>query len=75
MSEETPTPPAMLDARQVAGLIGASPRTVARLAGSGRMPRSFKVGSLTRWRRTDLEAWIARGCPRVDGGLGREVSR
>lgn len=75
MSDETPTPPALLDSRQVADLLGASPRTVVRLADSGRMPRSFKVGALTRWRRSDLEAWIARGCPRVEGGFGREVSR
>lgn len=75
MTDETPTPQALLDSRQVADLIGASPRTVVRLADSGRMPRSFKVGALTRWRRSDLEAWIARGCPRVEGGSSRQVSR
>lgn len=66
--------PLLLNSREVADLIGASPRTVVRLADAGRMPRPIKVGALTRWRRSELDSWIARGCPRIDDGR-REVSR
>jgi excisionase family DNA binding protein len=66
--------PLLLNSREVADLIGASPRTIVRLADSGRMPRPIKVGALTRWRRSELDAWIARGCPRVEGER-REASR
>jgi len=55
--------PALLDVRQVAAALGCSPRHVYRLADSGRMPRSLKLGSLVRWRRDELKAWIADGCP------------
>lgn len=65
MNSEQPTPSALLDTKAVADFIGASARTVTRLAQSGRMPRPFKVGALTRWRRSDLEDWVARGCPSI----------
>ena len=53
----------LLCADDVAGMLRCSPRTVRRLAGSGRMPRPLKVGRLVRWRRADMDEWIARGCP------------
>lgn len=52
----------LLDVGAVAGLISCSKRTVYRLADADRMPRPLKVGSLVRWRRTDIFDWIANGC-------------
>ena len=52
----------LLDVGAVAGLISCSKRTVYRLADADRMPRPLKVGSLVRWRRADITAWIANGC-------------
>jgi excisionase family DNA binding protein len=46
-------------------LLGCSTRHVRRLADSGRMPRPIRVGSLNRWPRAVIEAWIAEGCPRT----------
>ncbi len=56
-------PPALLDARATAALIGVSSRSVYRLADAGKMPRPVRLGRLVRWRRADLDDWIGRGCP------------
>ena len=54
----------LLDVRDVAALLDrCSVRHVHRLADAGKMPRPVKLGALVRWRRADLEAWIAAGCP------------
>lgn len=54
---------AMLDVHGVAELVHCSSRHVRRLADSGRMPRPINLGSLVRWSRAAIEAWIAEGCP------------
>ena len=61
---ETPTPH-LLDVRAVAAVIGCSERNVYRLADAGKMPRPLKIGALVRWRRADIDAWLAAGCPAV----------
>lgn len=52
----------LLDAVQVANLLNCSKRHVFRLADSGKMPRPVRLGSLVRWRRVSLIAWISDGC-------------
>jgi excisionase family DNA binding protein len=54
---------ALLDVRAVAALLDFSPRHVYRLADAGRMPAPVRIGCLVRWRRTDLDSWLAAGCP------------
>ena len=55
---------AMVDVKGVAAeYLDCSTQHVRRLADSGKMPRPVRVGSLLRWRRTDIENWIAAGCP------------
>lgn len=56
-------PAAMLDVRGVAAMLNCATRTVHRLRDSGKMPPPVRIGSLIRWRRSDLEVWIADGCP------------
>ncbi|MEK6798932.1 MAG: helix-turn-helix domain-containing protein [Planctomycetota bacterium] len=59
----------LLNVRAVAALLGdCSTRHVYRLADAGQMPRSIKLGSLVRWRRAELEAWIRAGCPSEQPG-------
>ena len=53
----------LLDIRAVAALLNCSVRHVHRLRDAGRMPQPVKLGSLSRWRRGELEEWIAAGCP------------
>lgn len=63
----TPTPaesaPLLVDATEVARLLGIGESTVWRLASSGKLPESVRVGRSRRWRRAELEAWIVAGCP------------
>jgi excisionase family DNA binding protein len=59
------TPPALLDVQAVAHLLNCSPRHVYRLADAGKMPAPLKLGALVRWRRQDLDAWLAGGCKPV----------
>lgn len=64
--------PDLMDVNAVAALIGASPRTVRRLADWGRMPRPISLGRMVRWQRSVIEEWIREGCPRMERrGLGR----
>ena len=54
----------LLDVKTVAELLGGcSTRHVYRLADAGRMPKPVKLGSLIRFRRAELQAWIDAGCP------------
>lgn len=53
----------LLSDRQVAALLSCSRRTVWKMASCGDLPKPVRVGSRTvRWRRTDIEAWVANGC-------------
>src|SRR5262249_26216410 len=53
---------ALLDVRAVAALLDCSPRHVYRLSDSGRLPAPVRLGALVRWRRADLDRWLADGC-------------
>jgi excisionase family DNA binding protein len=57
--------PALLDVEAVAALLSISTKSVRRLADAGKMPRPVKLGALIRWRRSELDAWIADGCRKV----------
>lgn len=66
------TPSELLDVNAVAALLGASSRTVRRLADWGRMPRPVSLGRMVRWQRSVIEEWIRQGCPKVERrGSGR----
>lgn len=54
--------PLLIDRAGVAALLGCSERHVYRLLTDGLMPRPVRVGSLVRWRRDELEEWVAHGC-------------
>jgi excisionase family DNA binding protein len=57
------TDPFLIDKKTVAKLLGCSTRHVDRMADDGRMPPPVHIGHLVRWRRTEIESWIANGCP------------
>lgn len=60
---DQPIDPLMLTVDGVASLLACSPRTVYRLADSGRMPPPVRLGSLVRWSRQAIDAWVVAGCP------------
>ncbi|MDA0284585.1 MAG: helix-turn-helix domain-containing protein [Planctomycetota bacterium] len=61
---------ALMNVEDLSALLSCSSRSIRRMADSGRMPRPVRLGSLVRWRRSDIDAWVADGCPR-SGGASR----
>ena len=55
----------LIDVAAVAKLLSVSTRHIHRMRDAGLIPAPVKVGRSTRWRRADLDAWIAGGCPAV----------
>ncbi len=52
----------------VAGILNCSIRHVRRLVDTQRIPHPVKLGALLRWVKTDIEQWIAAGCPHCKKG-------
>jgi predicted DNA-binding transcriptional regulator AlpA len=50
---------------EAAALLGISRRSLTRDVADGLIPRPVGWGGKTRWRRGELVAWIAAGCPPV----------
>lgn len=67
--------PAMLSAYQAAAYLNLSVRTLYRLADRQRVPGPVCLGRLRRWRRVDLENWVARGCPDLAGSSSDSPSK
>jgi excisionase family DNA binding protein len=65
------TPAALLDVNGVAALLNCSPRHVYRLSDSGKMPAPVRLGTLVRWPRAAVDAWLAQGCPTVRKGVSK----
>lgn len=54
----------LLTADEVARMCGMSKSAFLRLSDSGKAPASIKLERLRRWRRQEILAWIAAGCPK-----------
>ena len=52
---------------EVAAYLKAGRRTVYRLAANGQIP-AFKLGGTWRFRRSDLDEWIAANLTNKDSG-------
>ena len=63
----------LLDIRDLSLLLGASDRTLWRLLKNHQLPEPIKLGGSTRWRRTDIDNWIAAGCPETGGSQETEA--
>ena len=55
-----------VDAVGLAELLGLSVRTIRRLDACGKVPQPVKIGGAVRWRREEIDAWLAAGCPDRD---------
>lgn len=49
-------------AKEVAGMLGISPRTVFRLRSSGRLPKPVSIGGSIRWKLSDIQLFIECDC-------------
>jgi prophage regulatory protein len=54
----------LLSADEAATMCGLGRRTWWRYVTAGKAPGPVRLGGVVRWRRTELAAWIAAGCPR-----------
>jgi len=55
--------PLLLTAEALGGLLGVARCTVWTWHSSGRIPLPVKIGGVTRWRRSEIEAWLEAGAP------------
>lgn len=63
MRDATPTPSALMDIRELARMCAISPATAWRLRAAGVLPPAILLSSqCVRFRRSDVEAWLAAGC-------------
>jgi excisionase family DNA binding protein len=59
--------PVLLTTKQAADLVNCGERTLWRWSRSGIAPKPVTIGgTLVRYRRDELLAWINAGCPAVD---------
>jgi len=56
----------LLTVNEVATLLNVSPRHVHMLRATQQLPPPVRLGRSVRWRRAELEAWVAAGCPRQE---------
>jgi hypothetical protein len=54
--------PLLLDEEAAAAMLSLSPRKLWELSAAGAI-KCIKIGALKRYRPSDLEAWVANGCP------------
>ena len=57
--------PLLITASKLAALLEISTRTLWRLQSAGRLPEPVRLGGAVRWRREDIQKWIADGCQRL----------
>jgi excisionase family DNA binding protein len=55
----------LLTKKDLAERLRISTRSIDRKIRAEELPRGLKLGSLVRWRESDLAQWISEGCPRV----------
>lgn len=55
----------LLNVNEVGAEVGLSSRTIWNLRNAGKIPPPIRIGRAIRWKRSDIEQWIAQGCPDV----------
>lgn len=55
--------PLLLDAAETASLLGVGRSTFYRMVETGAVPAPVHLGRMRRWRRAEIVAWAAAGCP------------
>jgi predicted DNA-binding transcriptional regulator AlpA len=55
--------PLLIDIHALAVLLDRSVASLERDQAAGRLPAPVRIGGSKRWRRADIETWVAAGCP------------
>jgi predicted DNA-binding transcriptional regulator AlpA len=53
----------LINCRELSRLLGRSRASIARDVAARRVPPPVRIGRATRWRLSEIELWIAAGCP------------
>jgi excisionase family DNA binding protein len=59
--------PLLITVDELSEILGISPRSIWRQLSSGQMIKPIRIGGSVRWRLTEVEEWVAAGCPEVSG--------
>ncbi len=63
-------------AKDVAVALSVSVRHVWKLLSSGKLPKPVRLAGSVRWRRHELEEWMAASCPcRDEWEAGKAVAQ
>ena len=66
--------PALIDAADLAALLHVSKPTIWRLRENFKLPPAIVLtAQCIRWRRSDVECWVAAGCPPFNGQVQTSV--
>jgi len=66
MAEKPSIPfPLLVREKDLPRLLSLSRASIRRAMAAGRFPACIRIGRCVAWRRTDLERWVAEGCPAV----------
>lgn len=68
----------LLSIGAVAEKLDVSPRAVSKWAAAGRLPAPVRIGRTVRWRASDIDRFMALGCPddaRPESGGQSEPAR
>ena len=67
MTPEPPTvddlAPLLMTANDLAHMLAVSRLTIWRWRSAGRLPPPLRIGRVVRWKRSEIETWLAAGCP------------
>ena len=55
--------PLLLTADALARLLAVSKLSIWRWRSAGRLPAPLRIGRVIRWRRSEIETWLAARCP------------
>jgi predicted DNA-binding transcriptional regulator AlpA len=63
MPSDTAPAPLLVDARELARLLGIGLRTLRSHDSAGRLPRPVRIGGSVRWRVAEIRLWLDAGAP------------
>jgi excisionase family DNA binding protein len=66
MSEQQDCNQSLMTKSQLAETLKLSKRSIDRHIAEGKLPSGFLLGGARRWSRSEIDEWIACGCPVVD---------
>ncbi|MEW6251504.1 MAG: helix-turn-helix domain-containing protein [Planctomycetota bacterium] len=53
----------LLPVGEVARKLSISIRATWKLLSGGKLPPPLRLGRCVRWRKADVDSWVANGCP------------